>query len=379
MTELRQNHHFHPLHEDEVREEVKPWRLPFWTEPPAWLAEKEKEEKGRHDEAADDGDNAEQLMLPTAEELENIRREAYNDGLEQGLVEGRQQGRKEGYDEGHQEGYQAAYSKGEAEGRSEGFKAGEDDGRRKGQADINATVKRLLRVISSLQASLSERDRQLPDVLSALVTAVCERVLAMELKDGAINIHQYVQRALDELPSGEKNARVYVGPDDARHLHNSLDENGGEVNFSVDDSLPAGRCRVETEHSLVEYSTAEHLNQLLDRVIPQLRHQAASFPDDREQQAWDMVEDIPDSALSGTSEEQLTDTAAEPPVAAGVAESESPATPAPATDVQPDEKAAATLSEALPDTAAPAFSVPSPQETSADQAQADGEPEDEPE
>ena len=38
MTEIRQEHH-HPIAAGDARD-VKPWRLPYWTEPPAWLAEK---------------------------------------------------------------------------------------------------------------------------------------------------------------------------------------------------------------------------------------------------------------------------------------------------------------------------------------------------
>ncbi len=291
MTDYRQNHHFQPLHENDVKEELKPWRLPFWTEPPAWLVEKKDKEQPEATAAEQEDSTEEELSLPTAEELENIRREAYNDGLEQGLIEGRQQGRKEGYDAGHNEGYETAFSQGEKEGREQGFSSGQEEGLRQGQADINLTVKRLQRIISRLQATLTERDQQLPEVLAALVAGICGQVLGEELKDGAVNIHQFVRRALDELPAGEKNAHVFVGPEDARHLRNSPDGSGDELHFSVDESLPAGSCRVESEHTLVEYSSAEYLNQILERVLPQMMHQAASYPDEQEQVGWDSTDE----------------------------------------------------------------------------------------
>ncbi|WP_430459798.1 FliH/SctL family protein [Thalassolituus sp. LLYu03] len=282
MSEIRSPHHFQPIPAEDA-ENVKPWRLPFWTEPPAWLAE--KEEKPADDAAA--AEASEELSLPTAEELENIRRDAYNAGLEQGLVEGRQQGRKDGYDEGHSEGYKAAFDQGHKEGRADGFRVGEEEGKRKAQADVNAVVRRLERIMATLQADLCERDRQLPDVLTNLVSLICERVVQAEMADGAKAIHAFVRRALDELPAGEESIRIFVGPDDARHLRNSLEMTGDELHFSVDDSLPAGSCRIESEHSLVEYSAREQLDQLLAHIQPQLLQAAATFPDEREAVEWE--------------------------------------------------------------------------------------------
>ena len=283
MTGIRQPHHFHPLHEEDVKnkKDVKPWRLPFWTEPPGWTAEKEKKQEEVATESAEE--EAEELNLPTAEELENIRREAYNDGLEQGLVEGRQQGHKDGYQAGHKESYDAGFAEGKAEGQKQGREEGHAEGLRKAQAEINNISGRLNRLIQHLQASIVERDQALPEVLAAMLAGMCEQVLQTELHSGARNIYQYVRHSLDELPAGEKQIKVFVGPDDAAHLQNSLDMTGDEVHYRVDDKLRAGECRVESEHSLVEYSTADHLNQLLQRVLPMLMQEAASFPDDNEQ------------------------------------------------------------------------------------------------
>lgn len=285
MTELHQKHHLPPIPAKEARE-IKPWRLPFWTEPPAWLVEKEAAEKAAAEQAAGGHDDVVDVSLPTAEELENIRCDAYNAGLEQGLIEGRQQGQREGYDAGHAEGYTAGFEQGHVAGREEGFAAGEADGKRKGQADINAVAGRLERIMKQLQSGLIERDQQLPEVLAALVAGICERVIGSQMADGAVNIHRFVQHALAGLPSGEDEVKVFVGPDDARHLQASLDVSGQELHYSIDDKLPAGSCRIESEHSLVEYSSAEHLNQLLDSVLLQLMHQAASFPDETEQTQW---------------------------------------------------------------------------------------------
>lgn len=283
MTEIRQVHH-HPISAEDARD-VKPWRLPYWTEPPAWEAEKAEQEAAQQAAArqAVTDEQGEPLAFPTAEELENIRREAYNDGLEQGLVEGRQQGHKEGFEAGRKEGYDAAFAEGRQAGYDEGLQQGNEAGRLKAQADTNLVVTRLQRIAATLHSHLEQRDQQLPEVLAG----ICSRVLGEELRDGAVNILQFVQRALAELPGGEKDIRVVIGPDDARHLQNSLELTGTEMHYRVDDKLPAGSCRVETEHSLVEYSSQDYLNQLLDNVLTQMMQQSVTFPDADEQAQWE--------------------------------------------------------------------------------------------
>ena len=283
MTELRQEHH-HPIASGDARD-VKPWRLPYWTEPAAWVAEKNEQEAQQEKRA---GPSA-ALPFPTAEELENIRREAYNAGLEQGLVEGRQQGHKDGFEAGHKEGYAAAFAEAKVAGHQEGVRTGEEEGRRKAQADVNTIVMRLQRVLNTLHAAVQERDQQLPEVVAALVAGICSRVIGQEFSAGAVNILQFVQRALAELPGGEKSIQVMVGPDDARHLQHSLELTGTALSYRVDEQLPAGVCRIETEHSLVEYSSHEYLSQLLDSVMAQLMQQAVTFPDQQEQALYEAL------------------------------------------------------------------------------------------
>lgn len=361
MTEIRQEHH-HTIRAEEAAD-VKPWRLPYWTEPPAWEAEKAEQEAAEADHLHAGAamptvdEQGEPLLFPTAEELENIRREAYNDGLEQGLVEGRQQGHKEGFETGRKEGYDAAFAEGRQAGYDEGMQQGNEAGRLKAQADTNLVVTRLQRIAATLHSSLEQRDQQLPEVLAALVAGVCSRVLGEELRDGAVNILQFVQRALAELPGGEKDIQVVIGPDDARHLQNSLELTGTEMHYRVDEKLPAGSCRVETEHSLVEYSSDDYLQQLLDNVLTQMMQQSLSFPDAQEQAQWE--EPLAPLAEAAAPEPVVAEPVAAEPEAA------EPVT-APLADEQPEEPAAKAPVSAVPLAEEPAAAEPAPSEPAAE-------------
>ena len=105
---------------------------------------------------------------PTADELETIRREAYNDGLEQGRVEGRQQGHKDGYDDGLAEGKAEGHKDGFASGKQEGINAGFAEGRSTGVDDVTSEWRRLRAIIVLLESSLCDRGHQLADVMVLL-------------------------------------------------------------------------------------------------------------------------------------------------------------------------------------------------------------------
>ncbi|WP_036537227.1 FliH/SctL family protein, partial [Oceanobacter kriegii] len=300
---------------DKEGEQARPWKLPFWTEEVVHKAEREQPDtslmianRRRQPEPEPEPEIEEEIQLPTAEELENIRREAYNEGLEQGLVEGRQNGEKAGYDDG--------YAKGLETGKQEGEKAGNTIGFNEGKAEaLKATgeqVEQLLDRFKALQQvasqSLIERDQQLPEMLAGLVMMACEQVLRYELADGAKNIHQYVRSALEQLPDGaEQQAKVFVSRDDASFLEGQLAEFGESLDFNIDPNLQAGECKVKTADSQVDYRVYDHLQQLLEQLAPAL---VQTVPDE-ETQAAELAQEI-DEAVEQLHAEPEEPESAEP-------------------------------------------------------------------
>ena len=154
---------------------AKPWRLPFWTEPPAYVVEREKSEAAEAEAEENlkaEAEAGERHHYPTAEEVELIRREAYNAGLEQGLVEGRQQGVNQGLEEGRAEGLEKGHAEGFVTGQKDGLLAGEKAGREAGRVAVEAEAARVARLVATLQAEVALRDRELPDVLAGLIAKI---------------------------------------------------------------------------------------------------------------------------------------------------------------------------------------------------------------
>ncbi len=271
---------------------AKPWRLPFWTDEPAYAVEKDEPEDA---DAAAEEQQPEPLRVspPTAEELEKIRREAYNDGLEQGLVEGRQQGVQAGREEGREEGHKQGYDAGFAEGKDAGNRAGYEEGQKKAAAEGQVVVERLNRIADVLMQGISERDRDLPQVMVNLLSGLARNVLQHELSTSNQAIQRYVEAAMEALPGGEKALRIYISSDDAELIQDVSEQGLDWPPMQVDKHLGCGECRVVSEHSRVEYSASEHMTHALEELAARMLSGADGYPDDDELSLVDVAPESP--------------------------------------------------------------------------------------
>lgn len=285
----------------ESAEEARPWRLPFWTEPPVHTVEREPDPDAEKVDAESADDNS-PPNFPTAEELEAIRREAYNAGLEQGLVEGRQQGHKDGYDAGFAEGQADGQAQGFDAGKKEGSTAGFQEGKALGSQEVTDEAQRLRQINATLTAALKERDAELPEVMLMLLTRLAEQVLEHELNSGADSIAQFVDKAIAALPSGETLAKVYVSEADSELLASHSVAN----KLLVDKTLNAGECRVESENTLVEYSVSESLQQTIVALASKLLTASDGYPDDASGES--ALIDVPEDTSSEDVPDDYDDT-----------------------------------------------------------------------
>lgn len=261
---------------------TKPWRLPFWTDEPAYAVEKDEPEEQASDAETTQPEPPRKISPPTAEELEKIRREAYNDGLEQGLVEGRQQGVQAGRQEGIEEGKKQGYDVGLAEGKDAGNRIGYDEGRARAQQELEVQSNRLNRIANVLMQGVAERDAELPQVMVNLLSGLATRVLGHELSVSDQAIQGYVEAAMESLAGGEKALRIFISQDDSELIQQVSEQGIDWPVMAVDKRLNVGECRVESEHSRVEYSASEHLQHSLESLAARMLASAEHFPDDEE-------------------------------------------------------------------------------------------------
>ena len=238
----------------------KKWHLPYWVEP-SHLVQQDEEDLVEEEEI-------EVEVEPlTAEQLEQIRQEAYNEGLEQGLVEGRQRGERLGYEDGFNEGKEEGFKEGQQQGLAEGKTQGEAQALAEGRAKTDQKIQELTNLLGALAAPLETEKTQLETLLPELVLKLTEQIIQGELSQGSEHVVAFCQQAVDALPSGARNIRVYVSPSDLPYIEAALDQQNEEWDVQSDDELQAGGCRVESHESLVDFTLERRWQALVDDFL----------------------------------------------------------------------------------------------------------------
>ena len=257
----------------------KNWNLPFWTEPASVVKAREKEEE--LDTVVEEQEI--EIEPLTADQLEQIRQEAYNEGLQQGLVEGRQKGEKLGHDEGHKEGL----AQGQETGRKLGFEAGSEQGKNQalseGQKKTDDTVAQLKSALTNLEAQLTEQKQAIDELLPELVLMLSRAVVSQELDQGSEHIVALVTKALDALPIGTSQFTIEVHSLDLPFLQTAFEGSQLSGCLTKNDTVPAGGCQVLSEYSTVNFSQSERWQNVLAAYQRQLQLgllQAESSEDD---------------------------------------------------------------------------------------------------
>lgn len=187
----------------------------------------------------------------TAADLEEIRRAAYEEGY--------REGRSEGREAGHQEGLES----GLAEGREQGHREAYEQTR----AALEARLARLEYFIGELVQPVRRHQEEVADSLTSLVTTLARVVVQRELLLDSSVIRQVVRQALDVLPPEAGNIRIYVHPDDLEPVHEIAGTLEATSSVVADPELTPGGCRVETRHSLVDFTVEERFRQAVQNML----------------------------------------------------------------------------------------------------------------
>jgi flagellar assembly protein FliH len=147
--------------------------------------------------------NNQNVVLPTAAQLEEIQRQA------------------------HEEGYQAGYAEG---------------------------AQRITALLDALQQSLQQTDQAIAQDLLDLSLAVAQKMVQQALKTKPEILLNIINEAISSLPHFNQSAHLLLHPDDATLVRASL---GEKLNYSgwkifEDPHIARGGVRVETAHSQID-------------------------------------------------------------------------------------------------------------------------------
>lgn len=174
---------------------------------------------------------------PTAAALEEIQKQAYEEGFEKG--------KQDGFEFGHKEGLAQA------------------------QRDLQHYRAHLEKLLSHFEQPLKDLDDQIENELLNLVIAIVKQLLRREVKSDPNLIVGVVREALSVLPVASNNVRLLLHPEDAELIREvyALGDNEVGWNLIEDPVINRGGCKVVTDTSQIDGTLESRLAALIAPLL----------------------------------------------------------------------------------------------------------------
>jgi flagellar assembly protein FliH len=174
---------------------------------------------------------------PTAADLEQIQKQAYEEGYEQG--------KKEGFEFGHKEGLEQT------------------------KQELQSYTSHMQQLLSSFETPLRDLDNQVERELLSLVIAIVKQLVRREVKSDPNLIIGVGREALSILPVNSRNVRLMVHPEDAELIREIYALGDSELGWSLveDPVINRGGCKVVTETSQIDATLDSRLASLIAPLL----------------------------------------------------------------------------------------------------------------
>lgn len=196
---------------------------------------------------------AEQTKIrpPTAEEIESIRQQAFEEGKETGC--------QAGFEEGHKEGF----TQGEATGFDQGF----EQGLTEGQSKIEMRLAQLDALLSEVTSPIEKQQALIEEAIFNLSTALSKAVIQRELELDSSTIKIAIQKILQDLPKPDKGFVVTINPVDETAVKPVLERYASEITLKLDEALDPGGFILNSSRQLVDYTIDKRFQKTVQAML----------------------------------------------------------------------------------------------------------------
>ena len=180
-------------------------------------------------------DEAESIVeqLPSLDEIEKIRQDAYDEGFKQG--------------------------------KSDGLAAGLTTGRA-------TSDKRLLELVNAFGSPMQAQDKRLEDVLLMMVNKLCRQVIQRELLLDSAVICSVIKAFFDEIEDTEKKCCIKLNPVDIERVKIFLADQYPHVQqcrLEADKKISAGGCIFSSDAHYIDALVETRINIMINDVYDQ--------------------------------------------------------------------------------------------------------------
>ena len=210
-------------------------------------------------------EESEEEPIPlTAEDIDNIRKAAY----------------EEGFNQGKEEGFSSGYEEGKASGHEEGLKSGHDEGLETGTLEGKETIDNLAKewqtLVQQLHTPLADVEKNIEEQLLHLVVQLTQAITLQEAKTNPDIITSAIGEGIKILPSQEAQTQILIHPEDIKVVEaqfgsDYIIEQGWKLLAAP--QLDRGSCQIENSTSNIDLSIKSRMNGVLDSFLQDALHQ----------------------------------------------------------------------------------------------------------
>ena len=153
---------------------------------------------------------------------------------------------------------------------AEGFEQGRREGLQAARSEVDAVLHRMEQIIHGMSEPLKAVEDNVENELLQLSIAIAKQIIRRELQTETGQIIGVVREALSALPSSARKVRIMLNPEDAKLVREELiPADDAEMLWSVveDLSLTRGGCRIESETSRIDASVEARLNSVVAELM----------------------------------------------------------------------------------------------------------------
>lgn len=153
-------------------------------------------------------------------------------------------------------------------GYEEGFAKGKQEGVVAGQANLTKQAQNLVTIADQLSTPLAELDDDVVDELITLAMTIAKHMVRREIKTNPGEIVAVVREAAALLPTTSRTIKIFLHPEDAALLKESLSISEQGVWELLDDpALTRGGCRLVTESAQLDASIETRLAAVVAELM----------------------------------------------------------------------------------------------------------------
>lgn len=230
--------------------------------------------------------------LPTASEIEKIRRAAYDEGFQEGKTEGLEAGRKEGHAQGH--------ALGEKEGKAQGLQQGLAEG----QQQIQMQSAQLAALVQTLADPVAAQTELVTQAMANMATAIARSVVHRELHTDSATVVTLALEAIQMIPKECKQATLFVNPADMPYFEEFMADAELSLSVQTDPAIHVGGCKLSSATQLIDYTVEKRFQKTIQNMLLAIsQHSAPILGSDNATVIQDLSE-YPSSLLDEVAAEQ---------------------------------------------------------------------------